>query len=280
MGLKKLRLAQITSRVSNDRYPIYGAFLKLQDTSVSEEMNSVEVSITNVIKEKTLQADDKEKVHKTTVRADGVLKVYECMPSVARDMFGYAMDANGNTIERLNNRDKKHYGMFFEGKTAKDKKYQKYIYDVEFDEPNAVFTTDNGEESGTLEIPFRVEFVETDAGIVRSATVYEGNNGWVSGEPTAIYKGVEAVGGLIPLATPIVSVDQENAIITWLPVPNAFGYSVYLDGIVNSSYPNTVFEAEIPSGSEFMWVQASGDEVTYAGVSPYSNVVYVGDIGQ
>ncbi|MFA7136729.1 MAG: hypothetical protein WC125_12855 [Bacteroidales bacterium] len=271
MGFRKLRIAPINSWVSEDGYPVYGPFVKLQDAVASNELNSVELTITNVTKEKTFQADDKEEVKKVVVRAEGTLKVYECIPSVCREMFGYAVDANGNTIEKLNSTNKKRYGVFFEGKTAKDAKYQKYIYDVEFEEISPTFSTDTGEDAPTLEIPFKVRFIEVEGNPVRSATVYEGNNGWVSGEPAIMYKGAEVQGGLIPLNAPIISLDEDD-MASWAAIPNATNYVVVVNGTAQAAQSELVFPAITEPGSYSVHVIAKGDGTTY-GDSANSNVV-------
>ena len=278
MGFKKLRLAPITSFVSLDGYPVYGPFAKLQEASAAIELNSVEMTITNVIKEKTLQADDKEQVVKTVVRTEGILKVYECIAAVAREMFGYAADANGNTIETLNSPDKKRYGAFFEGKTAKGTKYQKYIYDMEFEEMSESFLTDTGEEGTVLEIPFKITFIESDGKVIRAATVYSDKNGFVTGEPTIMYKGVEAVGGLIRLAAPIISEvgDGTTGEISWLPVPNAVSYIVYVNGTQYTT-PETTYDVPHVGSSDdnnVVFVLAVGDGATYTN-STFSNVELV-----
>lgn len=271
MGFRKLRIAPINSWVSEDGYPVYGPFVKLQDAAASNELNSVELTITNVTKEKTFQADDKEEVKKVVVRAEGTLKVYECIPSVARAMFGYAVDANGNTIEKLNSAEKKRYGVFFEGKTAKDTKYQKYIYDVEFEEISPTFSTDTGEDAATLEIPFKIRFIEADGAATRAATVYEGNNGWVANEPTIMYKGVQTQGGLIPLNAPIISLDENDG-VNWLAIPNASSYVVVVNGVAQTAQTELAFPAETDAGSYSVHVIAKGDGTTYTD-SPNSNVV-------
>lgn len=271
MGFRKLRIAPINSWVSEDGYPVYGPFVKLQDAVASNELNSVELTITNVTKEKTFQADDKEEVKKVVVRAEGTLKVYECIPAICRAMFGYAVDANGNTIEKLNSTDKKRYGVFFEGKTAKDAKYQKYIYDVEFEEISPTFSTDTGEDAPTLEIPFKVRFIEVGGNPVRSATVYEGNNGWVTDEPTIMYKGVEEQGGLIPLNAPIISLDNDKQ-ASWAAIPNATNYVVVVNGEAQTAQSELVYPARTQEGSYSVHVIAKGDGTTY-GDSANSNVV-------
>jgi len=273
MGFRKFRIAPITSWVSDDGYPVYGSFVKLQNVAIANELNSVELNITNTIKEKTFKADDKEEIQKTVVRSTGTLKVYECIPSVARDMFGYAEDANGNTLERLNSTEKKRYGAFFEGKTSKGTKYQKYLYDVEFEEMSEAFLTDNGEESPTLEIPFTVRFPEIDGDIIRAATVYEGNNGWVTGEPTIMYKGVEAEAGLIPLNAPIISIDENNN-ISWAAISNASNYVVVVNGVAQAAQSELEYAAKTALGSYSIFVIAKGDQTTYADSSNSNAVAY------
>lgn len=192
MGFKKLRLAPISSLVSDDKYPVYGSFVKLQDTTTSLELNSVEIKITPTTKTKTLEADDRRDEKRVVVGYNVTLTVYDILASTAKEMFGYTTDANSNTIEVVNSSNKKAFGVFFEGETAKGVKYQKYLYYVEFDEPTFSTKTDNGENTETMEITGRGYLVDTGTKQVKSATVYSGNTGWVTGEPTAMYKEVSA----------------------------------------------------------------------------------------
>lgn len=188
MGFKKLRLAPITTLVGDDKYPEYGSFVKLQDTTTDIELNSVEIKLTPTTKTKAYEADDRRVEKRVVVGYEIALKVYDTQVSTAKDMFGYEQDANSNLIETVNSTDKKAYGVFFEGVTAKGVKYQKYLYHVEFDEPTFTATTDNGETAEAMEITGRGYLIDTGTELVKSATVYSDKSGWVTSEPQSMYK--------------------------------------------------------------------------------------------
>jgi hypothetical protein len=273
MGFRKLRLAPIVSWVSEDGYPIYGPFVRLQDVPVAQELNSIELSLNNVTKEKTYQADDREEVKKVTVRAEGTLKVYDCLPEVCRAMFGFSTDANGNTIENLNNIEKKHYGLFFESKSANGKRYQKYLYDVEFEEISPTFATDTGENDVTLEIPFKVKFAEINGTLVRAATVYEGNVGWIAGEPEVMYKGTGATSSIPPLSAPFLTVDSNNNVL-WSGNPGAVGYVVVVNGTAKPVQLTTIYPTETIAGTYVIYVIAKGNGATFVDSTPSNTITY------
>jgi hypothetical protein len=163
----------------------------LQTEAVSDELNSVEISITPVVKTKTLSADDKEVELKRDVRYTGTLRAYHVDADAAAAIFGFTKDANSNIVEVMN-AAKKSFCIFFEAGTGKEVKYQKYLYDVKFDTPNFSFATDAGEETANLEITFTGEFVVIGGKQVRGVTVYSGKTGFVADEPTTVY--AEAAG--------------------------------------------------------------------------------------
>lgn len=191
-GFKKLRLFPITSRVSEDGYPAYGAVLKVQalidETDI--ELNSVEISLEDVVNSTVRKADDKEVETKVITRYTGTLKVFDVDKSALKSMFGFTEDANGNLLE-LANSTKNSFGVFFEGKNSKGQVFQKYLYDVTFDVPSMTFTTDDGSTTDTMEISFNGAFLTlTDGRSLKAMTVYSGNTGFVSGEPSTMYEEV------------------------------------------------------------------------------------------
>lgn len=185
---KKLRVAPINSRDGVDGYPVYGSFVKLQ----TGDFNSVEITINPVTKERTLQADDKEKVSTKILRYTGKLKIFEVDVDAAVALFGFTKDANSNLIQVENNTAKKNFGVFFQSETPNAKKYQKYLYDVEFKTPTFSASTDSGDGVNDMEIDFVVYLVTASSKEVAGATVYEGNTGYIadSAEPVTMYKEV------------------------------------------------------------------------------------------
>jgi hypothetical protein len=260
MAFSKVRIAPIQSMVSNDGYPIYGAFEKLQEFADGVELNAVELTFSDVVKEKTYQADDREEIKKVIVRGEGKLKVYGCDQARAIAMFGHSRDINGNTIDVMNSGKKRRFGMFFESKTAHDVKFQKYIYDIGFDEPEFSAATDTGEEVATLEISFDIRFLTVNGYMIKGATVYEGRTGWVTGEPATMYR--QAPSDSYYLSAPVISLSNLN-VVSWAAVENAIAYIVFVNGVSRGEQTGTSFAALTTQGTYSIVVVAKGDGITY-----------------
>lgn len=194
MGFRKLRLFEITTEVGADGYPVYDTTpIRLQGSGIEEDFNSVSIKLTSVKKTKTLVADDKERVHEIEVGYDIELEVLGVEASASEDAFGFVKDADGN-IKEVVNGTKKRFGLFFEGKTASGTVFQKYLYKVQFGTPDTEQQADSGENVVTLKITGKGEIITDANGVqVKAYTVYAGNTGFVSGEPTEMYKEPEDV---------------------------------------------------------------------------------------
>jgi hypothetical protein len=191
MGFQKLRVAPITETTPGvDGYPVYGSFIKLQAGASADELNAVEITVTPIKKTKTLSADDKEVMHEKDVRYEGTLKIFDIDADGISNILGYKKDANGNVIEQLNDSSKAKFCIFFQGESATGKKYQKYLYNVSFNPSNYVATTNSGEDTQSIELTFKGDDLYISGKQIRSATVYQGNTGWVESEPSTVYKEV------------------------------------------------------------------------------------------
>jgi hypothetical protein len=190
MGFRKLRLFEITTEVGADGYPVYSATpTRLQGTSTDEDFNSVSIKLTSVKKSKTLVADDIEKVHEIEVGYDIELEVLGVDPAATESVFGFVKDTAGNVKEVVNGTKKK-FGLFFEGKTASGTVFQKYLYKVSFSTPDIEQQADSGENVVTLKITGKGEIITDSTGTqVKAYTVYEGNSGFVTTDPTTMHKG-------------------------------------------------------------------------------------------
>ena len=185
MGFCQLRLFPITER-GNTGLPVYGTPVSLQTDKKSAEVNSVEISIEFVSKEKVLAADDTEEVREVIVRFGGTLKVYDVLASALDSVLGYEIDKNGNVVETVNSGNKKHFGLYFRCKNSRDVKFQKYIYDVEFLKPNETHATDSGDGTATIDLKFNGRIITADGKKYPAFNVYEGKLGYLEEgiEPT------------------------------------------------------------------------------------------------
>lgn len=179
MGFSQLRLFPITER-GNTGLPTYGTPLSLQTDKRSAEVNSVEISIEYVTKEKVLSADDTEEVKEVVVRFGGTLKVYDVLSSALDSVLGYEIDRNGNVVETVNSGTKKHFGLYFRCKNSRDVKFQKYIYDVEFLKPNETHATDSGDGTATIDLKFNGKIITADGKSYPAFNVYEGKIGYIA----------------------------------------------------------------------------------------------------
>jgi len=187
MSFRKLRLFPITT-TNTTGYPTYGTPIPLNVID-GEELNSIEITLTNEVKEKTLAADDIERIKRKVVRYAGTIKAYNVSAEAAKDLFGFTLDANDNVIQVENSSSKKEFGLFFEGTTSEDKVIQKYLYRVKFQTPDLVQTTDDGTVVQTIDLAFDGYLLSVGGKDVKSATVYAGNTGYVTDEPTEMYEG-------------------------------------------------------------------------------------------
>jgi hypothetical protein len=189
MGFRKVRLFEITTEVGSDGYPVYSTTpIRLQGTGTEEDFNSVSIKLSSVKKTKTLVADDIERVKEIEVGYDLELEVLNVEASALEDAFGFKKDADGN-IKEVVNGTKKKFGLFFEGKTASGTVFQKYLYKIQFGTPDTEQQAETGENVVTLKITGKGEIITDSNGVqVRAYTVFSGNDGFVTSEPTSMYK--------------------------------------------------------------------------------------------
>lgn len=190
MGFRKVRLFEITTEVDTDGFPAYGSTpLRLQGTSTDEDFNSVSIKLTSVKKTKTLTADDLEKVSEIEVGYDIELEVLNVDATAAASVFGFTKDTDGNIMEVVNT-SKKKFGLFFEGKTASDIVFQKYLYKVHFSTPDIELESDTGDNVVTLKVSGKGEIItDAEGKQIKGYTVFEKTTAFVTGEPTSMYKG-------------------------------------------------------------------------------------------
>ena len=189
MALSKIRIFPIAS-YGSDGYPVYSAPVKPLTLAEGEtEVNNIKISIQKVLKTKTLNADDKEEEHSSVVALDGKMTVYGADATFLSTILPSTKDSNGNLHFYAGVQETPKVGIFFEGKNEKGKKFQTWIYCAQFKPLNEELET---EKDDTVEVELEFKgLVITAGGKERThARVYEGNTGFVSGEPlySSIYK--------------------------------------------------------------------------------------------
>ena len=187
--LRKIRVFPITGYDSTG-YPQYGSPLPLVTVDEGEtEVNNIRFKLTPTTTTKTLSADDREETHTAIVGFTFELEAYGIDGKALAAITEATLDANGNINHTVNTGTEKYVGIFIEGKNEKGKKFQKCFYKCKFDPIDEEAKTQSSTaESMTLS---GSGVVITAGGKDRThATVYEGNTGYISGEPTAagIYK--------------------------------------------------------------------------------------------
>lgn len=192
MGFQKLRVFPVNS-VGNDGYPVLGTPIPLLTPGENEtELNNISITLTPTTKEKTLNADDKEAKHTSTVGYEGSIEAYGVDEEAIATILESIKDDNGNIIHKVNTGAEKPVCLFYEGKNEKGKKFQQWLYYVIF-KPYEQTNKTETDAAESLTLSFTGRIITTDEGEVSHATVYEGNDGFVEGEPVALDLYKEAV---------------------------------------------------------------------------------------
>lgn len=193
MSLSKIRAFPITGH-GVDGFPTLGTPIALITLGVGEsEVNNISFSLTPTTTEKTLNADDKQEKHTAVIGYEGSIEAYGIDATAIAALFGATKDADGNIVHVVNGAEKP-VCLFLQGQNTKGKKFQKWLYEVVF-KPLAdeLKTQTDTAESIKLEFTGKVLEVtlDSESASVTGATVYDGTDGFIEGEPSAadLYKG-------------------------------------------------------------------------------------------
>lgn len=187
--LSKIRVFPITS-YGTDGYPVLGTPIKLVSLSTGEtEVNNISVKITPTVKTKTLNADDIEEIHNSIVGLSGEIEAYGIDATALANITEAEKDSNNNINHVVNTGSEKHVCLFFQGKNEKGAAFQKWLYKAKFD-PIEESNKTSGDSAEAIKLTFTASVIVTGTTQRTHATVYEGNTGYISGEPGAndIYK--------------------------------------------------------------------------------------------
>ncbi len=187
--LKKVRIFPITS-YSADGYPVYGTPTPLLTIEEGEtEVNNIRFKLTPSTKVKTLNADDREETHTAVVGFNFELEAYGIDATALAAITSGNKDKNGNVNHTVNTGSEKYVGIFLEGKNEKGSRFQQWIYKCLFNPIDEENTTQSDTPT-TITLTGSGSVINAGGKDRTHATVYEGNTGWVAGEPSAsnIYK--------------------------------------------------------------------------------------------
>lgn len=186
MSFRRLRFAEITG-TDESGYPEVGEWFALLTVGAeAAEINNISCQLEDTLSTKTLQADDQTEVVTKTTAYTLTVTAYGVDAEALSKLMGVELDGNGNFIDKPD-AVRPHFVVFYQGANEKGKAFQKYFYDVVCQPINDTDTTD-GDTAESLTITLNGQLVTLKDGTrVKSATIYEGNTGWATGEPTTVY---------------------------------------------------------------------------------------------
>ena len=187
--LSKVRIFPV-SAFGSDGYPTLSSPIKLATLESGEtEVNNIRIKLTPTLKTKTLNADDREEKHSTVVGMEGELEAYNVDSTALSSLLAIGKDTNGNAHFYAGNQTDKNVCIFCEGKNEKGKKFQTWIYCATFEPLEEEQNTESDTATSVI-LKFSVKVITAGGKERTHARVYEGNTGYVSGEPTtsSLYK--------------------------------------------------------------------------------------------
>ena len=182
-----VRLFKISSFSSTTGPSISGEPIKPYEPGAGEtEINNISVELTPDVSERTLEADNTSEKDSFVKGFDGTLTVYGIDADFMSEVMGYAKDSNGNTNLIVNVAEKNQFVMFYRGKNEKGKKYNMWLYDVEF-KPFNLPAAQDGDTPSTIALSFYAKTVVINGKQTVGGLVYEGGEDYVAEgtEPTS-----------------------------------------------------------------------------------------------
>ncbi len=189
----QLRIFPITAWASTGAPTIITAVKLLTPSGSEKEINNISLELTPRVVSKTWKADNKEEQDTIKTGYDGTLTFYGIDKAALQAISNNITDANGRTVLESSSEGTPKCVLFYQGKNAKGKKYNCWLYSVEFGEVpfKAAQEEDNPD---SISLSFFAETINyTPAGsnqsthAVQGIIVYEGDEGYIAEgtEPTA-----------------------------------------------------------------------------------------------
>lgn len=187
----QLRIFPITGYASTGAPTITAAVMLLATASAEKEINNISLELTPKVITKTWKADNKEEQDTVKTGYEGTVTFYGIDANALKSISNNITDVNGNTVLESSSEGTPKCVLFYHGKNAKGKKYNCWLYSVEFGEvPFKAAQEEENPESISLSF-FAETITYTPSGgsahAVQGIIVYEGNDGYIpeGTEPTA-----------------------------------------------------------------------------------------------
>lgn len=163
----------------------------LSVTSGEQEINNISIDLTPRVTSRTWKADNKEDVDQVKTGYDGNVTFYGIDKTAIATLTNNIVDSQGNTVLGSTSEGNPKVVLFYHGKNAKGKKYNIWLYNVEFGE--IPFKSGQEEDNPeTLSLSFTANSItykpaNGTAHTVQGIVVWEGSTGYIDEgtDPTA-----------------------------------------------------------------------------------------------
>ena len=187
----QLRIFPISSFASTGAPTITTALPLLARSASEKEINNISLELTPKVVTRTWKADNKEEQDTVKTGYDGTITFYGIDKTAIAAISNNLVDANGHTVLGSSPEGNPKCVLFYHGKNAKGKKYNCWLYSVEFGEvPFKAAQEEDTPDSVSLSF-FAETITYTPSGgtahAVQGIIVYEGESGYIAEgvEPTA-----------------------------------------------------------------------------------------------
>lgn len=187
----QLRIFPISSFQSTGAPSITTALPLLARGSSEKEINNISLELTPKVVTRTWKADNKEEQDTVKTGYDGTVTFYGIDKTAIAAISNNIVDHNGHTVLGSSPEGNPKCVLFYHGKNAKGKKYNCWLYSVEFGEvPFKAAQEEDTPDSVSLSF-FAETITFTPSGgtahAVQGIIVYEGETGYIAEgvEPTA-----------------------------------------------------------------------------------------------
>lgn len=188
----KLRVFAISGFNSTSGAPTISTAVPLLSlTSGQQEINNISIELTPVTKSREWKADNKSEDDEVKTRYDGVVTFYGIDKEALAVISNNVVDGAGHTVLGGSPDGNPKVVLFYHGKSAKGKKYNMWLYNVEFGEtPFKAGQEEDTPESSSLSFHANsITYTPTSGSPVtcQGIVVWEGTTGYIAEgtEPTA-----------------------------------------------------------------------------------------------
>lgn len=187
----QLRIFPISSFAATGAPTITNSLPLLAKGSSEKEINNISLELTPRVVTRTWKADNKEEEDTVKTGYDGTVTFYGIDKTAIAAISNNIIDSNGHTVLGSSAEGNPKCVLFYQGKNAKGKKYNCWLYSVEFGEvPFKAAQEEDTPDSVSLSF-FAETITYTPSGgsahAVQGIIVYEGEEGYIpeGTEPTA-----------------------------------------------------------------------------------------------